>query len=50
MVCHTSLAFSSHPVVANNLGQLLNAGLEVNKLIVDNRLRVVEGKIIKKST
>ena len=34
MVCRTSLAFGSHYVVVNNLGQLLNAGFEVNKLIV----------------
>ena len=43
-----SLAFSIHSVVANNLSQLLNAELEINKLTVENRLRVVEGKITKK--
>ena len=31
-----SLAFSSHFCAVNNLGQLLNAGLEVSKLIVEN--------------
>ena len=49
MVCRTSLAFGSHYVAVNNLGQLLNAGFEVNKLIVKNRLRVINGKITKKS-
>ena len=46
---YTPPTFSSYSVVVNKLGQLLNAGLEVNNLIVEDQLRVIEGKIGKKS-
>jgi len=40
IVCHKSLAFSSHSVSVNNVAQLLNARVKVNKLIINNRLYV----------
>lgn len=41
IVCHKSLAFSSHSVSVNNVAQLHNARVKVNKLIiVNNRLYV----------
>ena len=47
IVSHKSLAFSCHSVVVNNLGRLLKAGLEVSKLIVENRFRVIKGNLQK---